>query len=256
MLGETSCAEDTAVARPAEEVNFDSVTKAIESANALGALGWGSLVVPASGDVAGPRVDFAWYEEAGTTFDRGPGDYLDISYVVQRNPDPSSSGHSIVEITWTPDELIVDLGVRLIRLMQREGFTPEASTLDIEVAIKHLQRGLADAMRAKRGDTAAWFTAPLYEVITSELVITAAGVEHRQHGVVISSDDFPERPRALNDSGRRSRRESFAPAKPEWCEDDVWHVAIKRGLYVHPLEPVPAAAMALNTRIPKGSHRA
>lgn len=246
-------AEDAAVAQMTEDASFESVSQAIEVANSLAALGHGNLIVPASSEAAGPRLIFDWYHDSRDTFSREPGDYFDISYVVERNTDPTSPYRPSIVVTWAPEQSVADMGASLIQLMRREGFATEASKIDLGIALGRLQQGLADAIASKRGDDTAWFDAPLFEVITPDLVVSAAGVEHREQGVVIPADDFPEAPPEVGPASKRFQREPFAPPKPDWCDVVTWRVAIERGLRIHPRQQVPAAFSAVMTRIPKGS---
>jgi hypothetical protein len=229
--------QDEAVARLRESVSFANVTEAFAYTNQLKALSTGTLVVPASADVRGPRLKFMWGIHLPGSH-KPPGQRLEIDLVVERNPDPASPGTPIVGREWPATMSPEDVTAEFDKAMRRSGFAPEANALDWGVAFERLGHGLATAIAARRGDRDAWISAPLVEVITEDWAITEAGVEVRGHGRVLASQDFPQR-----EATWRTAPPSFDPPRPEWADATIWEVAVRRACSYHPRGPGLAASM-------------
>lgn len=188
-----------AVAAAGESPSFETVTKALEAVNELGALAGGIATVQGGIDRQGTdyplsmRVRFMW-----GTVPSAERPSLVVQAVGDRDWDlhdgPRNNNDQLyAETVWHPGEPAPDVGDRLIAELQKKGVYRGDDTLEWGRAVGELIRTLSVAVSSRLGAQGTWrLVAPPFELVGNDWAITAAGIEYRnKYGITFFSDDFP-----------------------------------------------------------------
>ncbi len=222
--------QDNVIGRLRDEVSSRRVAEALAVANSLEALSGGTVRVPAGPSASSPRFRFSYGTHLPGSL-RPPGTLLEVEFVVERVPEPGGVGKPVIEAGWAFQMTADDLTASMDAELRRRGFAPEADAVQWPVLFERLRYAIEAAVAARRHDEDAWLSAPLIELVDVGWAVTDAGLEVEGHGLVLSSDAFPDRPSPYQP------KPDFSPPPPAWADPDVWAVAIRRAYERHPMGP-------------------
>ena len=229
-------AQDAAIAALESDVSFDTVTRALEVANDIGALANGFATVQASVDPDELALEFRWWT---TSWPPGRSDGFAPELSVQAEPDFSTPGdHYVIQVVWAPDQPASEVGIALAEQLQQRNRWKGPGTLDWQQTIQNLIRTLDVAIKSQRRTEGAWnLHGPLIELVGDNWALTDAGIECPDKGYVFPETEFPER----GGPGRFGKPPpEWAPAKPNWADDAEWQRLLRRGKKVFPRNRGPA----------------
>jgi hypothetical protein len=239
-MDQTAHQQDQKVAALAAEASRESVIDAMAEAIGLGAIRWGMVTVPGSTDPAGIALTFCcWMQNpggGGSIFHRAE-PFLFIDPRVSH----ASAGHGIpapIRVTWKPSQELSDVAVEMNECLQAAGLWQGPSTINWNDVRRylHLSLELAVTSRRRDGTPGSWhLTAPLMELLTPDWVLSEAGVEHRDHGLVLAEDSFPE----TQAKPWGAPRDEWPPPRPDWVEPEQWIMVLKRGESIFPIDHGP-----------------
>lgn len=220
------------IADLSEDVTFDAMTRAFEQVHAVNGFWHGGVVVAADGTPDGLRVTVAWTEHSLDAW-RYAGEKA-LTFDVET---PSQSGGSPRRcgFRWQPEVDAETFGRGLIEAMISAGMGGEATALDIGELIGQVQLALDLAVASQQHSEGGWLHGPL-AILLGPWAVTQAGLEHREEGLVLASNAFPERGFNVF-SG-----EAEPLPRPRWCEQGEWDVVYAAARTLHPPGPVAARA--------------
>ncbi len=208
--------QDAAIDALSEELTWDNVASAMETAAGLNATE-GAVFVWASNIRRGPVLGFQYDAAEDNVDDRD----LDGERDRERGVILSfeEGGGPAVMRRWTKSQSAPEFFADFSEDLVASGYGNIARSINYSLVMKRLQDALADGVAGRRVEPGAWRTnAPLWEVIDGDWAITFAGLEHRDHRLVLSTHDIPHR----GESGR------WEPAQPEWADEHDWEQAVRR----------------------------
>lgn len=208
-----------------DEVRFDTVARALAAANETRSLANGVLTVEASEQQPPLRLQFMWGMHRGDErFNEPPGPALDVEVDL----DHLGSPRPVISVTWRAQDHPIDVGARIVDALKREGCWEGDETLRWDLALQHLVEALNVAIHSRNRVQGHWHLhGGLYEVVDDDWALTEAGIEHRERGVVIPEDAFPDRLEAMAAGG-------FDPPRPEFVSPEDWEHLVRRGRTLFP----------------------
>ncbi|AXL12656.1 hypothetical protein DXT68_11270 [Microbacterium foliorum] len=219
QLAEQAAQEDSAVSGIADEVSYESVMAAMETANKLGAVeqevhvsGGDRLtdpVVSVALATEQQQIDYGSYSEPRV-----------IGLALAVDTRLLGTGY-VVESLWTKDDDPITVFGRLRSEMVRVGYGPEFKGVNVQRLFQNLNRGLEDAVAGRRGDQGAWRSpGTLLDVLSDDWVVSNRGIEHREHGIVC--------PAIALRAKRTFDKEPDLPPAPEWVDEERWGHMVTR----------------------------
>jgi hypothetical protein len=239
-MDQTAHQQDQKVAALATETSRDFVIDAMAEAIGLGAIRWGMVTVPGSTDPAGIALTFCcWMKNPGVG--RSTSHWPEPVLLIDPRVSGASRGRGIpapIRVTWKPSQELSDVAIEVTEHLQAAGLWEGPSTINWNDVRRYLHLSLELALASRRRDSTpgSWhLAAPLIELLTTDWVLTEAGVEHREHGLVLAEDNFPETPA----KPWGAPRDEWPPPQPDWVEPEQWTVVLKRGESVFPIDRGP-----------------
>ena len=218
-------------------VSFETVTRALELANDVDALWHSAITLPTNDTVDAPAVRLSWTaaQHVGR-FDDLNNVVATLDVVYEHHPGAS---HQRFALVWLPGVLAYEMVHELRELMVKADYGEATRALDAEYMFERFGRGVSDAIAGKRAASDAWLRGcgQLDELVGPDLAITSLGVAARGHGLVLTVDQFPERPPMAMSAAQRSARALYKlpnPTAPSGIDPAHWAVAIARAAEHHP----------------------
>lgn len=242
LARQRSTQADERVAAISQQVDFRTITKALEECNDLSALDGDAVEVDAG---SGPRsltLTFAWgwhYRSHESAYGHPDECYLLALEVRGENERDRCS------LDW-PDNLTgAEFYVLLQRQLQKSSMWNGTSTVDWTLAVERLQSSLKVALDARRVESGDWnFSgAPLMRLFGDDLALTTNGLHRRRAGVVVTDGDA----RAREDSGA-----TWPPPLPQGIDVGDWTAAVTE---MERRFPVHSPFSGLRASRPFGSER-
>lgn len=202
--------------------DIEAISKPHTAINSWSTLGW-EIIVPAGDGIISPRMCVTFYPSGPT----GEGTVMFSAF-----------GHrASTAVDWLPEKTPEEVFDDLQESMVRAGLAVVGRAMSAEALFHNLGAALRDAVLSRRAAPGAWRgTEPAIEMVTESCVMTSAGVEMRDLGLVIKRSSFgmydPAEPENLYD-------QTFPP-KPEIVHADLWDELIRRGNFHYP-RPDPEA---------------
>ena len=242
--------EQEAVIRSLRDgVSFDTVASALERANELRALRFGSVTVPAGLGLDSPRVRLFWGDTFGTSLATGnvfddAAPAIVLSYEVPY--DQQVGGYTPASARWRYGQSATDALEELISQMQKAGYVAEAAQIGPDM-FTWLADALAETMRARIGMDHAWLSGRLDEWIADGWAITDMGLESRE-GVRVAAHEFPDARFNALPAAEKTPPVKFSPPAPAGVDADLWAFAIERSR--HKFSGSQSVAIAASGRGP------
>ena len=227
--------QDLALAALQADAGFDSVTRAIEAANDIGALAAGYPTVEASTDPDELSLEFRWI----TTVGPGgwpTGAHLTVHAQIEADLE-GVGGRPVIEVDWSAGKSAADVGVELVTELRRRDRWTGKGTLDWTLALRNLSRTLEVAVRSHRHDPGAWdLHGAVFELAQGRWAITTAGLECPAKSYLLAQVEFP------GPLVRGKEASPWEPPKPSWAELTEWRRVLKRAVRLLPTANGPARA--------------
>lgn len=240
-LDARATAQDAVLQVLDDDVSFDTVTAALEAANDIGALADGFATVQGSVDPDELAVEFRWFTTSWPPRREG-GFAPELTLAAQVEADFYIDGaRPVMQVTWAPGQSAIDVGLALAGQLQQRGRWKSPGSLDWEQTIRNLRHTLDVAIRSQRRDSGAWYLGgPLIELIGNDWALSAAGIEHRDHGLVLAKSEFPDRPSRFGGTPAE-----WNPEKPDWTDPAEWARLIRHGKRNYPWYRGPARSASM-----------
>lgn len=224
----------------AQDVSFDTVTAALESANDVGALATGSIVVPAGSGFDAPRVYISWAPRPESDFHEAGEESESLFLLVV-----DGGGQTSVVVDWTEDKPAIEVLEEVVHGLDRTGNAPLARAFSSDTFFRNIARALADATRIRTDSSGSGFTGATHEWLAEGWVVSDKGLFSTDHGLVIDrgSIKFPVpmmRPRSKEDP--QPPEQQFE--SPEGIDPQFWELAMKRTKH-HALQQRSGAALGI-----------
>ncbi len=241
------------VTRARDDVTFDTVAELFEVAAEVGALWFGSVVVPGGEDLDEPRVRIMWADlsnvwRGGNVFDNYDDMTSPAIQIELQRPADVRGGWSPAETLWFPWQRPADAWSALAEAMVADGHGPLARQLDPTLAMNHLIDALEAAINGRRHTPGSWMRGALEEWVTSDWAVSDYGLESRDHGS-IPSRSFPEHNGAALRRAVGGEKNDFDPGCPAGVDEHLWRCALGAARSRH-YRAVPVAATSDRGPIP------
>lgn len=223
---------------------FRNVATALAEVNHLGAAGPMGITVPASDDTETIFTGFAWRAimSGGTWGEAVP--ELVVMLTPRHLPPGSHGVMPRIELVWKHSETAAAFGLRLVAELQRVNAWDEAR-FNWTTALRNLQRAIQIMVESRRGDGPP-LSGTVLEVI-DRWVLTSAGIEHLERGLVVLESDFPGRSRrsTRDEAAHESEERGWVPPlPPDGTNPEEWQLILERAGRRFPYHHGPLAAGA------------
>jgi hypothetical protein len=234
-MQETSRDEDRALAAVREDVSRENILGAFGVANSLNAIHWGAVTVPGAADPDGFTVTFSAMMQNVGGFGPPEGVVGPILRVeVRALHDPSLETIPLpTGAEWRLGVDPAEVAATVNRMLQQGGMWRGPGTVDWTLAMSNLADALDLAVRSRRDGAAGsgWrLGAELFELVGRDWALTGAGVEHRDHGLVVAETMFPD---------REYTPDGWPPKVPDWADPAEWQRVLVAGQRVFPIDHGP-----------------
>lgn len=221
--------QDAIIRALSDRISYESVKAALEQADALGALWFHEVTIPA-GDGAPnlPRFVFRWgARRTGPWLDEILSEDNEVPRLTITH-EPRQGSDTKVRLRWGADHSADEILGELRQGMIAAGFAEESKVVDASL-FTNLHAALREAVAGRRGDPGAWLEGALDEWITNDWAITAHGLEHRgPHGM--RSDQFPVHWDGRSNQAARTWKQ---PPAPDGIDGALWDFLIRRARRRH-----------------------
>ena len=170
--------------RVGEEATYEAMSAALAGAEDIHAIArsdmWsrgGMVTVPASEDLAGPRIQVTFLPQTEASPERVVLEYVNGATVASRT-------------FWEPDVAPEDVFSTFQEQMIADGHGAAQRAMSAEQFFKNLSSILVEAVEARRGEDGLWLSGkPVLEKVSDLCVVTEAGIEMPM-GVVVKRSQF------------------------------------------------------------------
>ena len=140
----------------------------------------------------------------------------------------------MIQTVWTSTTPAVEVGLALAQQLQQRDRWRNNTTLDWEQTVRNLIHTLDVAIKSQRKEPGAWHLhGALIELMGQDWALTKAGIEHKQHGLVLAETAFPER----SQFAARNETTTWVPKNPEWANAEEWERLVRRARRYFPAGP-------------------
>lgn len=228
-VAQTSQQQDEVIRRLADGISYESVRDALAQADALGALWFHEVTIPAGdGEPQMPRFVFRWGNTpSGPWLEELLSDEDDSPRLTVTHDEKTIDGKR-VRVVWglsnTADEVLSELR----QGMMSAGFAEQSKQVDATI-FSNLHAAIREAVAGRRADSGAWLKGALDEWITEDWAVTHYGLEHRgPYGM--RSGEFPVHWDGRSNEAARTWKQ---PPTPDAIDDQPWDFMIRRARRRH-----------------------
>ncbi|MGC5222557.1 hypothetical protein ACPW96_08155 [Micromonospora sp. DT81.3] len=206
------------------DLTFESMKRALSQARAINAIasrpGYASdvatIIVPAGDHRDAPQVQVIYYPPSNEY-----GEVIDFDV---HTASGSARG------TWTADRPVADAFAELSQELVTIGERSAAHALSAEAVFRNVGSVLFDAVAGRQGDDSSWTQGePVFEMVAEGWIVSTAGIEVRDHGVVLEASQFGSYGRpGYGSQSNRVHGENIPTAPPSGLDVGIWERAIKQ----------------------------
>ncbi|WP_157421769.1 hypothetical protein [Agromyces sp. Leaf222] len=208
-----------AAERVATLPTFESTREGLVAARDINAIAGGDgqagsarITVPAGASPSSPRIQITFHPATDDA-----AEFLDVAHI--------SGEFGMARGTWDQGVAAETVFAELAADMTRHGQAEAAHSMSPEAFFANLSSVLLDSVSARQKDDGAWMSgATVLEMITNGWVTTKAGVEVKDHGVVVPASSFGSYVTGTN----QVKGEELPPNPPPGLDQEAWDLAITR----------------------------
>ena len=213
---ESQASERTATAAKVGEVpSFEALRDALRVASSINAVAdssfsdeGGEVIVPAGEALDAPLVLITYVPEAE--------DRITLAHLVDRAPQSS--------VTWQKGQAPEDVFASLQEQMVKDGGGPAARRMSVQGLFGNLASVLTDATSGRQADEDAWLSGSrVREMVADGYIITEAGVEVRDYGIVVRPEHF-----GYYDNFGNVLKSSVPDLPPNGIDLEIWATVVER----------------------------
>lgn len=221
--------QDEVIRRLTDGISHGSVRGALAQADALGALWFHEVTIPAGdGEPHMPRFVFRWgTTPAGPWFEELLSDDAETPRLTIAH-EAGSGGEKHVRVVWGPTNTADEVLSELRQGMIAAGLAEQSKQVNATL-FSNLHVAIHEAVAGRRADSGAWLNGALDEWITDEWAVTSYGLEHRgPHGMRAS--EFPVHWDGRSNQAARTWKQ---PPAPDGVDSALWDFLIRRARRRH-----------------------
>ncbi len=202
---------------------FSSVTSALAEAARLNAIGSGGVTVQANANPSGIWLEFSW----GAYFQDGARIGPDELRIRAEMPKGGPHSDETIDVSWHESDTAPDVARRLEDRLYQAGIRDPRYRPDWSLMMANFQRSVAVALLAS--DEGWQLQGALYELVGRDWAVTTAGIERRDHGVILPAKEFPRASFPPAPGTQLGDPPAWSPPPPAGADPDEWKLVVSRG---------------------------